>query len=160
MGGALEFSNVREVDGEPVADIEARHSRLRGIDLPAEAVPAMIDEFPIFFVAAAFAEGETRAHGLGELRVKESDRIAAIAEGLHAVGAEALANGDALAVRGSGGEPLAGGVTIASHLDHRIAMSFAVAGLHGREPITVDDMGPVATSFPGFTAALAALAPA
>lgn len=160
MGAAIEFHKVREVDGEPVADIEARHSRLKGIDLPAEAVPAMIDEFPIFFVAAGFAEGETRARGLGELRVKESDRIAAIAEGLEAIGAEAVADGDVLAVRGSGGEPLAGGATIASRLDHRIAMSFAVAGLHGREPITVDDMSLVATSFPGFTAVLAALAPA
>jgi 3-phosphoshikimate 1-carboxyvinyltransferase len=160
MGAELELSDVRELDGEPVADIRARHSRLAGIGLPAEAVPAMIDEFPIFFIAAAFAEGETRARGLAELRVKESDRIAAIAEGLRAVGVEAAVDGDGLAVRGSGGRPIPGGATIRSRLDHRIAMSFAVAGLHGREPITVDDMSPVATSFPGFTAALAALAPA
>jgi 3-phosphoshikimate 1-carboxyvinyltransferase len=160
MGAALELGDVREVDGEPVAAIEARHSRLAGIDLPAEAVPAMIDEFPIFFIAAAFAEGETRARGLAELRVKESDRIAAIGEGLRGVGVEATIDGEGLAVRGSGGRPIVGGATIQSRLDHRIAMSFAVAGLHAREPITVDDMSPVATSFPGFTAALAALAPA
>ncbi len=160
MGAELELSEVRELDGEPVADIRARHSRLAGIDLPAEAVPAMIDEFPIFFIAAAFAEGETCARGLAELRIKESDRISAIAEGLRAVGVEATADGDGLAVRGCGGRPIPGGATIRSRLDHRIAMSFAVAGLHGREPITVDDMSPVATSFPGFTAALAALAPA
>jgi 3-phosphoshikimate 1-carboxyvinyltransferase len=160
MGAELEFSNMRELDGEPLADIEARHSRLTGIDLAPEAVPAMIDEFPIFFVAAAFAAGETRASGLAELRVKESDRIAAIAEGLRAAGVDAAVNGDGLAVRGSRGEPLPGGVMIQSRLDHRIAMSFAVAGLHAREPITVDDMSPVATSFPGFTAVLAGLAPA
>jgi 3-phosphoshikimate 1-carboxyvinyltransferase len=160
MGAALELGDVREVDGEPVAAIEARHSRLAGIVVPAEAVPAMIDEFPIFFIAAAFAEGETRARGLAELRVKESDRIAAIGEGLRAAGVEATIDGEGLAVRGSGGRPIPGGATIQSRLDHRIAMSFAVAGLHAREPITVDDMSPVATSFPGFTAALAALAPA
>ena len=160
MGARLRFSDVREVDGEPVADIEARHSRLAGIDLPAEAVPAMIDEFPIFFIAAAFAEGETRARGLAELRVKESDRISAVAEGLGAVGVGAAVDGDSLAVSGSGGSPIPGGATVHSRLDHRIAMSFAVAGLHGRKPITVADMSPVATSFPGFAAALAALAPA
>jgi 3-phosphoshikimate 1-carboxyvinyltransferase len=160
MGAELELGDVREIDGEPVATIRARHSRLAGVSLPAEAVPAMIDEFPIFFVAAAFAEGETDARGLGELRLKESDRIAAIAEGLHSIGVEARVDGDGLTVRGSAGEPLRGGATIRSRFDHRIAMSFAVAGLHAREPITVNDMSPVATSFPGFAAALAMLASA
>jgi 3-phosphoshikimate 1-carboxyvinyltransferase len=117
----------------------------------------MIDEFPIFFIAAAFARGASRASGLAELRVKESDRLAAMAEGLRAIGAGVEESDDGLAVQGSAGAPLAGGARIASRLDHRVAMSFAVAGLHCREPVLVDDMSPVATSFPGFAAALAGL---
>ena len=157
MGANLGFSNERELSGEPAADLQVRSGALRGIDVPPEAVPAMIDEFPIFFVAAAFASGTSRARGLGELRIKESDRIAAMAAALRAIGAEVEEEDDSLAIHGSGCAPLPGGVTIASLLDHRIAMSLAVAGLRCSEPVTVDDMSPVATSFPGFIAALDAL---
>ena len=150
MGGDVAFENARELSGEPVADLVVRHSPLRAVEVSPDRVPAMIDEFPIFFVAAAFAEGTSRARGLAELRVKESDRIAAMAGGLRAIGAEVEESEDGLAIRGSGGEPLAGGGTVATRLDHRIAMSFAVAGLHSRAPVTLDDFGAVATSFPGF----------
>jgi 3-phosphoshikimate 1-carboxyvinyltransferase len=158
MGADLRLSNPREQGGEPVADIDVRHSPLRGVDVPPELAPSMIDEFPIFFVAAAFAEGDSRTSGLEELRVKESDRLAAMAAGLAAVGVPVEERADGLVVAGSGGEPLAGGATVAACLDHRIAMSFAVAGLHARAPISVDDMCPVATSYPDFEAVLEALA--
>jgi 3-phosphoshikimate 1-carboxyvinyltransferase len=151
MGAEIAFSNPREVGGEPVADITACTSELSGIDVPPELAPSMIDEFPILFVAAAFAQGRTVLRGLEELRVKESDRIATMAEGLRAIGARVEELPDGLVVDGTGGDPLPGGATIASKLDHRIAMSFAVAGLHCRAAITVDDMSPVATSFPGFS---------
>lgn len=150
MGGDIALENEREMDGEPVADIRVRHSKLRAIDIAPQAVPSMIDEFPIFFVAAAFAEGTSRTRGLRELRVKESDRISAMADGLRSIGARVQENEDGLAVAGTNGERLAGGAAIASRLDHRIAMSFAVAGLHAAKPVTVDDMTPVDTSFPGF----------
>jgi 3-phosphoshikimate 1-carboxyvinyltransferase len=150
MGAEIAFSNPREVGGEPVADITACFSTLSGIDVPPELAPSMIDEFPVLFVAAAFAEGRTIMRGLDELRVKESDRIATMAEGLRAVGARVEELPDGLVVEGTGGEPLAGGATIASRLDHRIAMSFAVAGLNCLAAVTVDDMSPVATSFPDF----------
>ncbi|HEY5721904.1 MAG TPA: 3-phosphoshikimate 1-carboxyvinyltransferase [Allosphingosinicella sp.] len=150
MGGRIALRDRGDRDGEPVADLEVRHSKLKGIDVPPALIPAMIDEFPIFFVAAAFAEGVSRTSGLGELRVKESDRIAAMAEGLRAIGANVEESEDGLAIEGSGGAPLAGGARIESRLDHRIAMSFAVAGLHSKTPIEIDDMRPVATSFPGF----------
>jgi 3-phosphoshikimate 1-carboxyvinyltransferase len=151
MGAELAFSNQREVGGEPVADITACFSSLSGIDVPPEIAPSMIDEFPVLFVAAAFAQGRTVMRGLEELRVKESDRIATMAEGLRAIGARVEELPDGLIVDGTGGEPLAGGATVASKLDHRIAMSFAVAGLNSLAPVAVDDMSPVATSFPGFT---------
>ncbi|HEV2746080.1 MAG TPA: 3-phosphoshikimate 1-carboxyvinyltransferase [Allosphingosinicella sp.] len=157
MGAELVVSNRREQSGEPVADVVARSSALRGIEVPPAAIPAMIDEFPIFFVAAAFAEGESRTSGLAELRIKESDRIAAMAEGLRAIGAEVGESDDGLVIGGSGGAALAGGAAIASELDHRIAMSFAVAGLHCRQPLLIDDMAPVETSFPAFEATLAGL---
>ena len=157
MGGDITLFNPRELGGEPVADLLVRHSTLTAIDIPPEAVPSMIDEFPIFFIAAAFASGTSRATGLRELRVKESDRIAAMAAGLRAIGADAREHDDGLLISGSGGRPLPGGATIASALDHRVAMGFAVAGLNALEPVTVDDMSPVATSFPGFAAALEAL---
>jgi 3-phosphoshikimate 1-carboxyvinyltransferase len=150
MGADLSFSNPREEGGEPVADLLVRHSALNGVDVPPELAPAMIDEFPILFVAAAFARGATRTRGLGELRVKESDRLAVMAEGLQAIGAAVDEDEDGLVVTGSGGDPLAGGATIDPRLDHRIAMSFAVAGLHGRRPLIVADMSPADTSFPGF----------
>jgi 3-phosphoshikimate 1-carboxyvinyltransferase len=160
MGGQITLSNHRDLSGEPVADIEVRHSRLAAVDVPAEAVPAMIDEFPAFFIAAAFAEGTSRARGLAELRVKESDRIAAMAAGLGAIGVAADEQEDGLAIRGSGGAALPGGALIDPHLDHRVAMSFAVAGLHSKRAISLADMSPADTSFPGFAAALAGLAAA
>ncbi len=150
MGADLEFVQPRDVGGEPVADILVRHSVLKGIEVPVDLVPSMVDEFPILFVAAALAEGRTIARGLEELRVKESDRIATMATGLRAIGARVEELEDGLIIDGTGGEPLAGGATVAALLDHRIAMSFAVAGLVSREPVIIDDMAPVATSFPGF----------
>ena len=154
MGGDIAFSERREVNGEPVADIRIRHSRLKAVSIRPGLVPSMIDEFPIFFIAAAFAEGTSRTSGLRELRVKESDRIAAMADGLAAIGVPVESAEDGLVIEGSGGDPLPGGGRIASRLDHRIAMSFAVAGLHCREPVSIDSMAPVATSFPDFEATL------
>ena len=158
MGGDLAFENAREASNEPVADLIVRHSALAGIDVPPELAPRMIDEYPILFVAAAFARGTTRARGLAELRLKESDRIAAMAAGLRAAGVDVEESADGLAVTGRGGDPLPGGATIDAALDHRVAMSFAVAGLHALEPIGVAGMSAAQTSFPGFAAALAGLA--
>ncbi|OHT19266.1 3-phosphoshikimate 1-carboxyvinyltransferase [Edaphosphingomonas haloaromaticamans] len=157
MGGDIAFTNERTVGGEPVADLVVRHSALSGIDVPPDVVPSMVDEFPVLFVAAALARGRTVMRGLEELRVKESDRIRVMAEGLAAIGARVEELEDGLIVDGTGGDPLAGGATVAAHLDHRIAMSFAVAGLVARKPVVIDDMAPVATSFPGFAAMLARL---
>jgi 3-phosphoshikimate 1-carboxyvinyltransferase len=152
MGADLTYSNEREVGGEPVADITARHSVLRGIEVPPAVAPSMIDEFPVFFVAASVAQGRTTTSGLDELRVKESDRLALMATGLKAIGAQVEEREDGLVIDGTGGEPLEGGATIASALDHRIAMSFAVAGQHCYRGVTVDDVSPIATSFPTFEA--------
>jgi len=134
-------------NGEPIADIEVRKSRLRGIKVPEALVPLSIDEFPIFFVAAACAEGETLVRGALELRVKESDRLAAMAQGLTTLGVENQLLADGLWIRGT---DRFGGGTIESHGDHRIAMSFAVAALKARAPIEILDVANVATSFPGF----------
>lgn len=150
MGADLTFSNEREVGGEPVADITARHSVLRGIDVPPEVAPSMIDEFPVFFVAASMAQGRTTTSGLDELRVKESDRLALMAAGLKAIGAQVEEREEGLIIEGSGGEPIEGGATVTSALDHRIAMSFAVAGQNCYHAVTVDDVSPIATSFPKF----------
>lgn len=157
MGADLAFSNPRELGGEPVADLHVRHSPLRAPDVPPEIAPRMIDEFPILFVLAAFAEGRTRTRGLGELRLKESDRLAAMAAGLRAIGVRVEESEDGLAVDGSGGERLAGGATIDARLDHRVAMSFAVAGLHSRQPVSVAGMSAADTSFPGFAPLLEGL---
>lgn len=157
MGAELTYSNKREVGGEPVADITARHSALRGIEVPPDIAPSMIDEFPVFFVAAAMASGRTVTSGLDELRVKESDRLAQMAAGLSAIGARVEEREDGLIIEGSGGEAFPGGATIASALDHRIAMSFAIAAQNSRAAVTVDDVSPIATSFPGFEAMLAQL---
>ncbi|MBJ7253783.1 MAG: 3-phosphoshikimate 1-carboxyvinyltransferase [Sphingomonadaceae bacterium] len=157
MGADLSYSNEREVGGEPVADITARHSVLRGIDVPPDVAPSMIDEFPVFFVAASMAHGRTTTSGLDELRVKESDRLALMATGLKAIGARVEEREDGLVIDGSGGEPLEGGATVTSALDHRIAMSFAVAGQHCYHAVTVDDVSPIATSFPTFELILAKL---
>ena len=157
MGADITELDPRLVGGEPVADLRVRHAALAGIDVPRELAPSMIDEYPALFVAAAFAQGTTRALGAEELRVKESDRITVMAEALAAIGARVTEAPDGLVIEGSGGEPLAGGATIATRLDHRIAMSLAIAALHARAPVTLDDAAPVATSFPGFFAALDAL---
>jgi 3-phosphoshikimate 1-carboxyvinyltransferase len=154
MGGSIEELNRREVGGEPVADLLVRHSALRGIEVDPALAPSMIDEFPVLFVAAALAEGTTVTSGLDELRVKESDRLAAMAAALTAVGARVTETEDGLTIQGSGGETLPGGGPIATHLDHRIAMSMAVAGLASRNGVEVDDTRPIATSFPVFEALL------
>jgi 3-phosphoshikimate 1-carboxyvinyltransferase len=158
MGADLAFENEGEMSGEPVADLRVRHSPLRAIDVPADIAPRMIDEFPIFFVAASFARGTSRTRGLGELRFKESDRLAAMAAGLRAIGAGIGEAGDGLTIEGSGGGPLPGGAAIDPRLDHRVAMSFAVAGLNCRQPVTVADMTCADTSFPGFAALVESLA--
>jgi 3-phosphoshikimate 1-carboxyvinyltransferase len=148
MGASLSFENERELNGEPVADLRARASRLRGVHVPAERAPSMIDEYPILAVLAAFAEGNTVMDGLAELRVKESDRLGATVAGLSACGVRAEARGDTLAVTGSG--QVKGGGLIATHMDHRLAMAFLVLGLGAEEPVTVDDASMIATSFPEF----------
>ncbi len=154
MGADLTYSNEREVGGEPVADITARHSVLTGTTVPPEVAPSMIDEFPIFFVAAAMATGRTITSGLNELRVKESDRLALMAAGLTAIGAKVEETEDGLVIEGSGAKPLMGGASINSALDHRIAMSFAIAGQNCYHGVTVDDVSPISTSFPTFEAML------
>lgn len=148
MGADITFLNPREEGGEPVADIRARFSTLSGVAVPAERAPSMIDEYPMLAVLAAFARGETRMDGLSELKVKESDRLAATAAGLAANGVRAAVDGDTLTVHGTGQAP--GGGFVATHLDHRMAMSFLVMGLAAAAPVTVDDTGMIATSFPEF----------
>ncbi len=149
MGAQIAFENPREEGGEPVADLRVKAGALRGADIPAERAPRMIDEYPALAVAAAFANGRTRMRGLQELRVKESDRLSAIAEGLARSGVTVAVEGEDLLVEGDG-KPPAGGATIATRLDHRIAMAFLVLGLGAREPVAIDDAQPIATSFPGF----------
>jgi 3-phosphoshikimate 1-carboxyvinyltransferase len=151
MGADIAVENEREVGGEPVADLIVRGGPLRGIEVPPELVPLAIDEFPALFVAAACAEGRTVVTGAEELRVKESDRIAVMADGLRALGVTAEATPDGIVIEGQGGEAAVfGGGEIATHHDHRIAMSFAVAALRAREPIRIRDTEVVDTSFPGF----------
>lgn len=150
MGGDIMLLDERSVGGEPVADLHVRHSMLTGIEVPPEGAPSMIDEYPILFVAAAFAKGRTVMRGLEELRVKESDRIRVMAQGLQACGISCEELADGLIIEGRGGDPVPGGATIATRLDHRIAMSFAVLGLNARAPVTIDDARPIATSFPTF----------
>ncbi len=148
MGADLEILNERETGGERLGDIRARHGGLKGVTVPADRAPSMIDEYPVLAVAAAFAEGETRMLGLEELRVKESDRLSAVAAGLKANGVDHEEGADTLTVRGA--RTVAGGGTVVTHLDHRIAMSFLVLGLAAQAPVSVDDGAPIATSFPGF----------
>jgi 3-phosphoshikimate 1-carboxyvinyltransferase len=151
MGADLRIENERTSGGEPVCDITARPSRLKGVTVPAKRAPTMIDEYPVLAVAAAFAQGETHMPGLAELRVKESDRIAAVCAGLRANGVGVADGDDWMTVTGVGpdAEP-AGGGTVAVHLDHRIAMAFLVMGTAAAAPVSVDAVEPVATSFPGF----------
>lgn len=148
MGGDIEFLNPREEGGEPIADIRARFSKLKGVHVPASRAPSMIDEYPVLAAIAGFADGETRMEGLAELKVKESDRLAATAAGLHVSGVDARVDGDRLIVIGEG--QVRGGGTVETHLDHRIAMAFLTAGLASEKPIVVDDTAMIATSFPEF----------
>ncbi|MEH3123997.1 MAG: 3-phosphoshikimate 1-carboxyvinyltransferase [Sphingomonas phyllosphaerae] len=157
MGADITEVDARVVGGEPVADLRVRHATLAGIVVPHDLAPSMIDEYPALFVAAAFAEGATIARGAEELRVKESDRIAAMRAALAANGVATDEHEDGLTVHGSGGEKIAGGGMVATKLDHRIAMSMTVAGLHARQPVTIDDVAPVATSYPAFYQQLAQL---
>jgi 3-phosphoshikimate 1-carboxyvinyltransferase len=154
MGASIEATNRRTEGGEDVADLRVRASSLTGVTVPAERAPSMIDEFPVLAVAASFASGTTRMCGLAELRVKESDRLAAVADGLKACGVICEIEGDDLIVHG--GKVLGGG-PVATHLDHRIAMSFLVMGLASENAVTVDDGAMIATSFPDFVPLLASL---
>ena len=156
MGADVVLENEREEGGEPVADLRARAGALTGADIPAERAPRMIDEYPILAVAAAYARGRTVMRGLAELRVKESDRLTAIATGLDSCGVRVAVDGDTLTVEGNGGPPDGGGL-IATQLDHRIAMAFLVLGMGCREPVRIDDGAPIATSFPDFVALINSL---
>src|SRR5262249_7867005 len=151
MGADIGFENRRVAGGEPVADLVLRHTPLRGVVVPAERAPRMIDEYPVLAVAASCAKGATVMHGLGELRAKESDRLAAIVTGLEAAGAALSVDGDTLTVEGAGVPP-AGGATVAANLDHRIAMAFLVLGAATARPMQIDDGRTIDTSFPGFAA--------
>jgi len=157
MGASIELVNPRNAGGEDVADLRVRASELKGVTVPAERAPSMIDEYPVLAVAACFAEGETLMHGLEELRVKESDRLAAVARGLEANGADCTEGEDWLSVRGRPGGAGLGGGTVATHLDHRIAMSFLVMGLAAQKPVTVDDQAMIVTSFPEFMGLMAGM---
>lgn len=152
MGADIEVQNAREVGGEPVADLRVRAARLRGIDIPPELVPLAIDEFPALFVAAACAEGRTVLTGAEELRVKESDRIQVMADGLRTLGIDARPTPDGMIIEGGTLGSTVGQGAIDSHGDHRIAMSFAMAALRAGGPIDIDDCANVNTSFPGFVA--------
>lgn len=149
MGADIAFENVREEGGEPVADLIVAASALKGIEVPPDRAPSMIDEYPILGVAAACAEGTTVMRGLAELRVKESDRLAMIADGLVACGVKLEMGEDWLVIHGTGMPP-AGGARVATAMDHRIAMSFLVLGMATDQPVAVDDGGFIDTSFPGF----------
>jgi 3-phosphoshikimate 1-carboxyvinyltransferase len=150
MGGDIEILNPRNAGGEDVADLRVRSSELKGVKVPASRAPSMIDEYPVLAVAAALAEGETLMQGLEELRVKESDRLAAVARGLEANGIDCTEGETTLSVRGRPGGKGLGGGTVRTHLDHRIAMSFLVMGMASERPVGVDDTGMIATSFPSF----------
>jgi 3-phosphoshikimate 1-carboxyvinyltransferase len=150
MGGNIEVLNTRNAGGEDVADLRVRGSELTGVTVPAGRAPSMIDEYPVLAVAASFADGETLMRGLDELRVKESDRLAATAAGLKANGVDCTEGKDWLSVRGRPGGKGLGGGTVATHLDHRIAMAFLVLGLATEKPVTIDDQTMIGTSFPEF----------
>ncbi len=154
MGASIETLNARNEGGEDVADLRVRHSDLKGVTVPPERAPSMIDEYPVLAVAAAFAEGETVMDGLEELRVKESDRLSAVARGLEANGVDCTEGEASLTVRGKPGGKGYGGTdadtAVTTHLDHRIAMAFLVMGLASEKPVTVDDSAIIATSFPEF----------
>jgi 3-phosphoshikimate 1-carboxyvinyltransferase len=155
MGGSIEELDRRVEGGEDVADLRVRYSALKGVDVPPERAPFMIDEYLVLGVAAACAEGTTRMRGLKELRVKESDRLAATAAMLRVNGADVEIEGDDLIVHGKG--HMAGGGLVATHMDHRIAMSALVMGLASQKPVQVDDTAFIATSFPGFVEMMRAM---
>ncbi|MFA5538297.1 MAG: 3-phosphoshikimate 1-carboxyvinyltransferase [Gemmobacter sp.] len=157
MGADIAFENPREEGGEPVADLRVRFSTLTGVETPPERAASMIDEFPVLSVVAACAEGRTVMRGVKELRVKESDRIDAMARGLESCGVRIEEDEDTLTVHGMGPGGVPGGATCAVHLDHRIAMSFLVLGLATQQPVRIDDGGPIATSFPSFEGLMAGL---
>ncbi|MGB6969877.1 MAG: 3-phosphoshikimate 1-carboxyvinyltransferase, partial [Methyloceanibacter sp.] len=148
MGGDIELIDLRHDGREPVGDLRVKASALHGVIVPPLRAPSMIDEYPVLAVIAAFAEGETRMEGLSELRVKESDRLAATLAGLVACGVEARIEGDDLIVTGRGA--VRGGGLVATHMDHRLAMAFLILGLGAEQPVTVDDTAMIATSFPDF----------
>ncbi|MDZ4740931.1 MAG: 3-phosphoshikimate 1-carboxyvinyltransferase [Alphaproteobacteria bacterium] len=150
MGADITIENERSESGETVGDLVIKAGPLKGVDVEPEIAPSMIDEYPVLAIAAAFAEGRTKMMGLGELRVKESDRLAAVADGLIACGIKIELGSDWLAVEGLGVGGMPGGGKIATHMDHRIAMAFLIAGLAAKAPVTVDDTSFVATSFPDF----------
>jgi 3-phosphoshikimate 1-carboxyvinyltransferase len=154
MGGHIETLDRRREGGEEMADFRVRASALHGVEVPAARAPSMIDEYPVLAVAASFAEGTTVMRGLKELRVKESDRLSAVAAGLRANGVAVEIAGDDLIVHGKG-RP-SGGATVATHMDHRIAMAFLVMGLASAQPVRVDDAAIIATSFPDFAPLLRA----
>ncbi|MCQ0989228.1 3-phosphoshikimate 1-carboxyvinyltransferase [Jiella marina] len=157
MGASIEIANRRNEGGEDVADLHVRHSDLKGVIVPPERAPSMIDEYPVLAIAAAFAEGTTVMEGLEELRVKESDRLAAVARGLAANGVEHVEGEASLSVTGMPGGKGLGGGRVATHLDHRIAMSFLVLGMASEKPVTIDDARMIATSFPAFETMMAGL---
>ena len=148
MGASIEEVSRRDDAGEAIADLRVRHSELKGVDVPAHRAPSMIDEYIVLAVAASFAKGDTRMRGLSELRVKESDRLAATADGLRVNGVDCETLGDDLLVGGRG--HVAGGGTVKTHMDHRLAMAFLVMGLASEKPVVVDDGAFIATSFPAF----------
>ena len=150
MGADIVIENEHESGGETIGDLRVRASPLRGVEVPPDRAPSMIDEYPILAVAAAFAEGKTEMHGLDELRVKESDRLAAIAAGLSANGLIVSETSDSLTIEGRGVDGVPGGARVATHHDHRIAMSFLAMGLGSKNPVSVDDTSMIATSFPEF----------
>jgi 3-phosphoshikimate 1-carboxyvinyltransferase len=155
MGAHIEVLDLRDEGGEPVGDIRVKAGPLKGVRVPPERAPSMIDEYPMLAAVAAFAEGETRMEGLAELKVKESDRLAATATGLKACGVEARVEGDDLIVHGCG--EVAGGGVVETHMDHRIAMAFLTLGFGAKAPVTVDDGTMIATSFPDFVALMTKL---
>ena len=156
MGANIELQNRREVGGEPVADIRVKSAALKGARIPESLVPLAIDEFPVIFVAAACAAGETVITGAEELRVKESDRIQSMADGLQALGVNAVATPDGMVIQGGNGVGSIGSGVVKSHDDHRIAMAFAMAGLCAQGQIEIEECDNVNTSFPGFVELAAA----
>lgn len=150
MGARIEIRNRRSSGGEEIGDLIVRYSALKGVEVPPDRAPSMIDEYPILSVAAAFATGKTAMRGLEELRVKESDRLEAVAAGLKANGVSYVIEGDDLIVDGHGPDGVAGGGTVTTHMDHRIAMSFLTMGLASQSPVAVDDVTMIATSFPEY----------